>query len=245
MSDNRDEFSAKTKRQIGARAGWLCSNPGCRAMTVGATRDGEGEMNLGTAAHICAASPRGPRYDASMSREDRISAANGIWLCRDDGTAIDADAKHFTVEMLRGWKRLAEEESWRRVFRNEPPPLVATSDISGIRHRFHGAADTDLAAFQRKTTWPRTRIQLTLKVDGFEESATAQTLATAVRLLDDLILAAPPGMGKTVARKSPRQSPTIRVLDPTARRTARAPRQEPRTGSAQILARAAQARLPR
>lgn len=166
-------------------------------MTIGATRDGEGEINLGTAAHICAASPRGPRYDARMSREDRISAANGIWLCRDHGTAVDADEKHFTVKMLRDWKRLTEEDSWQRVLRNEPPPSVRVSHHSGVRRRFHVAAEADLAAFRRKTSWPRTRIQLTLKVDGFEEPAIAQTLATAVRSLDDLILAAPPGMGKT------------------------------------------------
>jgi anthranilate phosphoribosyltransferase len=58
---SRDEFTAKTVLQIAKQAGWLCSFPSCRTPTVGATEDGKGEINIGTAAHICAAAPGGPR----------------------------------------------------------------------------------------------------------------------------------------------------------------------------------------
>jgi hypothetical protein len=108
---NRDDFTEKTKLQIAKRAGWLCSFPTCRTPTIGATSDGEGEINIGSAAHICAAAPGGPCYDETMSPEERSSANNGIWMCRDYGKAIDSTDSEFTVERLREWKKRAENES--------------------------------------------------------------------------------------------------------------------------------------
>jgi hypothetical protein len=122
---NRDDFSKNTALQIAKRAGWLCSFPQCRVHTAGATADGQDEINIGTAAHICAAAPGGPRYDDKMSKNERSSADNGIWMCRDHGKAID-DEKQFDTPLLREWKRQAQLESWQRVLRNEvaiaPPP---------------------------------------------------------------------------------------------------------------------------
>lgn len=71
MAKNRDDFTESTKRKIGRRAGWLCSFPGCRASTEGATSDDNGHMSVGTASHICAAAPGGPRYDEKMSPDER------------------------------------------------------------------------------------------------------------------------------------------------------------------------------
>jgi hypothetical protein len=194
---NRDDFTEKTKRQIAKRAGWLCSYPPCRNPTIGATSDSEGEISIGTAAHICAAAPGGPRYDPNMSPEERRSAKNGIWMCRDHGTAVDSNDPEFTVERLRGWKKRAEEESWRRVLRNEaaPGPLVPADGQSADRLR--AAAEADLAVFRRTAKWPSTSVALTLEVEGFGEPATTAALARAVTSLDDLILVAAPGMGKT------------------------------------------------
>jgi len=36
-----------------------------------------------------------------MSPEERSSANNGIWMCRDHGKAIDSTDSEFTVERLR------------------------------------------------------------------------------------------------------------------------------------------------
>src|SRR3990172_6883192 len=118
---NRDEFTEKTKRQIAKRAGWLCSDPSCRRDTIGSNSDGDGEINLGTAAHICAAAPEGPRHDLNMTRAQRISPDNGIWMCRLHGTAVDAKDSTFTVELLRDWKAQAQKDSWRRVLYNDVP----------------------------------------------------------------------------------------------------------------------------
>jgi hypothetical protein len=197
LAKNRDDFSPKTVLQIAKRAGWLCSFPSCRTPTVGATADGDGEINIGTAAHICAASPGGPRYDGKMTQEQRSSAKNGIWMCRDHGKAIDSDLKTFTIDLLSQWKREAEEASWRRVLRNEAPQTSAavTNDDHFIRLR--NAAKADLCVFRNTAKWPSTPVPLRLEVDGLNESVTTNAIARAAVSLDDLILVAPPGMGKT------------------------------------------------
>ena len=195
---NRDEFSPKTVLQIAKRAGWLCSYPACRTPTVGATSDGDGEINIGTAAHICAAAPGGPRYDEKTTSQERSSAKNGIWMCRDHGKAIDSTDPEFTVERLREWKQQAEKESWQRVLRNEraQAPAVPTGDAQ-LAGRLRAAAEADLKVFRRTAKWPATSVALTLEVDGFDAPITTRALAEAVASLDDLILVASPGMGKT------------------------------------------------
>ncbi|MEL7831345.1 hypothetical protein AAG604_04085 [Citromicrobium bathyomarinum] len=197
LARNRDDFSQKTVLQIAKRAGWLCSFPTCRTLTVGASADGDGEINIGTAAHICAAAPGGPRYDEKMTPDQRSSAKNGIWMCRDHGKAIDSDVKAFTVDLLRQWKRQAEEDSWRRVLRNEAPPVSAAQLDGDLHVRLRDAAAADLGVFRNTAKWPATPVPLRLKVDGLGESATTNAIARAVVSLDDLILVAPPGMGKT------------------------------------------------
>jgi hypothetical protein len=197
MKRNRDDFTERTKLQIAKRAGWLCSYPPCRTPTVGATSDGQGEINIGTAAHICAAAPGGPRYDPNMSPAERSSANNGVWMCRDHGKAVDSPDPEFTVERLREWKKQAEQDSWGRVLRNEATRGPAVVGDAQLAARLRAAAEADLSVFRRTARWPSTSVALTLKVDGLDDPATTAALATAVMSLHDLILVAPPGMGKT------------------------------------------------
>ncbi len=74
----RDEFSQTVRQIVANRVNWLCSNPDCRAGTGGPQLDPAKALNLGVAAHISAASPKGPRYDGSISNEDRKHAANTV-----------------------------------------------------------------------------------------------------------------------------------------------------------------------
>jgi hypothetical protein len=84
-------------------------------------------VNIGVAAHITAASPDGPRYEPTLTAEQRRSAENGIWLCQTDGKLVDSDSVRYTVESLRAWKVAAEQVAAReleqRLHRN---PEVAT-----------------------------------------------------------------------------------------------------------------------
>ena len=199
-SKNRDEFSPATKRAIERQARGHCSNPACRRLTHAATSDGAGEINIGQASHICAAAPGGPRYDAQMTSEERAAADNGIWLCDVHGRAVDAKDSKFTVEELRSWKRQTNEDSWRSVMHNVPyGPGMQASTPDELGRRLRAAASADLAVFRRTPKWPGTNVALTLtlKVKHVDEALSTRTLANAVTTLDDLILVAAPGMGKT------------------------------------------------
>lgn len=110
----RDDFSQKTKEILAKRVGYRCSNPCCGCATV--FPGNEDKLNvavIGQAAHITAASPGGPRYDASMTAEERSSIENGIWLCNKCARLIDVDEKDYPAEMLHQWKMNAEEQQRR------------------------------------------------------------------------------------------------------------------------------------
>src|SRR5258708_7002464 len=111
----RDDFSQRINRALAARAGYQCSRPGCRAPTSGPGRSPASVINLGKAAHITAASPGGPRYEPSLTAEQRRDIANGIWLCAKCADFIDKDTSEFTVDKLLVWKRLAEREAHERL----------------------------------------------------------------------------------------------------------------------------------
>ncbi len=107
----RDDFNVKTKEELAKRVGYLCSNPKCRIHTIGAQDGQDGTINIGEAAHICAASVGGKRYDVNMTPEQRADISNGIWLCRNCAAMIDRDEDYFTKEILYLWKDLAEKEA--------------------------------------------------------------------------------------------------------------------------------------
>lgn len=106
--NSRDDFSASIKRKLSARVAHRCSNPRCRASTSGPQLDKAGSVNLGVAAHITAASPNGPRFDSSLTSEERCGAENGIWLCQNCAKLVDSDVKRFTARVLWDWKEQAE-----------------------------------------------------------------------------------------------------------------------------------------
>lgn len=194
MTKNRDDFLEGTKRKIGQRAGWLCSYPGCRVSTEGATADVNGRISVGTASHICAAAPGGPRYDEKMSSDERRSVTNGIWMCRNHGTAIDSTDSKFTVEVLLSWKRQAEAESRERVLSGTT--LFAPTETGGVAD-IRAAAAADFEVLRRTSRWPASTVELNLTIDEAKKSISTKSLAKIVASLDDLILVAPPGMGKT------------------------------------------------
>ncbi len=195
---NRDEFTPATRRAIERQARGHCSNPACRRLTHAATSDGKGEINIGKASHICAVALHGPRYDEKMTREERCSVENGIWLCDVHAWAVDSKDSIFTVEELRAWKRQTNEDSWRSIMHNAPyGPGMQAPTPNELQDRLRAAAATDLAVFRRTAKWPATTVALTLMINHVNEPLSTRVLANAVTTLDDLILVAPPGMGKT------------------------------------------------
>lgn len=57
--------------------------------------------NVGKAARVTAAAQVGPRYDGSLTPEQRSDIDNGIWLCANHADLIDRDTATYTVEVLR------------------------------------------------------------------------------------------------------------------------------------------------
>lgn len=107
----RDNFPKEIVRILAERVANHCSNPDCKCVTVCASSEKDKRVNIGEAAHICAASPGGPRYDENMTTEQRMDISNGIWLCGTCHTLIDSDEKKYTIEVLNNWKKNAEEEA--------------------------------------------------------------------------------------------------------------------------------------
>ncbi len=120
----RDDFPEETKRQLAGRVAHRCSRPGCRAPTAGPGDTDRKTVNIGVAAHITAASPGGPRYDASLTAEQRRHPDNGIWLCQNDAKLIDDDEGRYPTFLLRGWKYDAEQEAREKIGRPEPDVSV-------------------------------------------------------------------------------------------------------------------------
>lgn len=101
----RDDFPDKVKDTVAKRAAFFCSSPKCMKLTIGPHSDPNKSLKTGHAAHICAASPGGPRYDPRQSPESRKAIANAIWLCRECGQIVDNDKAAYTPHQLRKWKK--------------------------------------------------------------------------------------------------------------------------------------------
>ena len=141
----RDEFSKEVKETLAKRVGTLCSNPQCSTPTYGPSDSPSKSLSKGVAGHMKAAAEGGPRYDASMSSEDRKSIQNGIWLCESCAKLIDTDEAHYPVEVLERWKSLAEERAHKAL---ENPRIVNFGP---------DFADTFLlVTVQRDSFWPST-----------------------------------------------------------------------------------------
>lgn len=106
----RDDFPASLVAKLAKRSAQRCSNPDCRRLTSGPHSNEDKAVIIGVAAHISAAAPGGPRYDASLNSAERASAANAIWLCQNCAKLIDSDAEKYRVDTLRDWKD--RHEAW-------------------------------------------------------------------------------------------------------------------------------------
>lgn len=106
---SRDDFTLEIKDTLARRVGMQCSNPNCRQPTSGPQEDPAKSINVGVAAHITAASKGGPRFDSLLSKNDRRSIENAIWLCQICAKLVDNDPLLYTRDLLLEWKRLSEE----------------------------------------------------------------------------------------------------------------------------------------
>jgi hypothetical protein len=210
----RDDFTSSIKAKIARRAGYLCSNPRCRRLTVGAARGHNGAQNIGVIAHITAASPGGARYDARLTPEQRGGADNGLLLCQAHAHLVDHDEKTFTVEVLRKWKLDAERYSSESLLGLGTPGGFGLPDtvaienqlgvtggatVDAIAAKVVAASRTDVTSFKHMPGWPQHPVELTLRLKDSDNNRPFQVsgLATAVEAFNEFTVIAPPGTGKT------------------------------------------------
>lgn len=213
----RDDFPKQTITEIAKGVGYRCSNPECARPTVGANAAQNGLITIGVAAHICAASPGGPRYEPAQTREGRRERDNGIWLCQNCGKLVDADAQKFTVEVLTGWKRRAQERAFRELVAPGVPASTeealrvgsiiaadtasaADAEFDKLFARVQAAARADVAAYKRSPIWSGESVELTLRLydDQSAPPFSISKLPLAVEVAPEVTIVAAPGTGKTV-----------------------------------------------
>ena len=107
---NRDNFNKPTIEALAKRVGYICSNPNCKNHTSGPNDKDDKFTLIGVAAHITAAAAGGPRFDYSLTPQERKGINNGIWLCGNCATLIDKDEVTYPVELVKSWKQQAELE---------------------------------------------------------------------------------------------------------------------------------------
>lgn len=129
----RDNFSKQTINQLKRRVSGFCSNPTCYVLTAEPCfTDSSKVIETGIAAHICAASPLGPRYDRNMTPAARKHIDNGIWLCSHCATKIDKEPESYPVDLLHEWKKEAE----LRIKKNSNSKLYTEQETE---HKVHKA----------------------------------------------------------------------------------------------------------
>jgi hypothetical protein len=210
----RDDFPKQTITEIAKGVGYRCSNPECGRPTVGANAAQDGIITIGVAAHICAASPGGPRYNAAQTQDARRGRDNGIWLCQNCGKLVDSDAPKFAVELLTGWKRDAQYRAFCELVAPGVPASEESTRIGSIIAadnastadsvdtlfaKVHAAANADLAAYRRAPIWSGESIELTLRIydDTSAPPFSISKLPSALEVAPEVTIVAPPGTGKT------------------------------------------------
>jgi hypothetical protein len=98
----------------------ICAHPTCGEPLLRWVEDLDMPVLNSRIAHICAASPLGPRYDEAMTDEDRRAFDNLVLLCLPHAEEVDlsALAGRYPVEALRQWKAVQ-----LRTAPSEPPTL--------------------------------------------------------------------------------------------------------------------------
>ncbi len=89
-------------KRLFAKSQNLCARPGCKSPLV------IGEQVLAEICHIRARQSGGPRFDPSLSAEDKDGFGNLLLLCGTCHTLVDKDTTTWTVELLSEIKEIHE-----------------------------------------------------------------------------------------------------------------------------------------
>lgn len=91
-------------KRLFARSGNKCALPRCAAVLV------EGEHVIAEICHIRARRKAGPRFDPTLSAEERDSFGNLLLLCPTCHTLVDKDRESYSTELLTQIKTAHEQQ---------------------------------------------------------------------------------------------------------------------------------------
>lgn len=117
----RDNFSSSTKNLLGLAVGFTCVRPGCAKPTTALAQNSNAILRIDIAAHDSAAAPAGPRYDETITPEQRKAYENGAHLCPTCARLVDVDQEQFPVGTLARWQKNAAEYRQFRMHNPHPP----------------------------------------------------------------------------------------------------------------------------
>jgi len=117
MSEKARKYTLSTIKKLYGLSNLICYNPDCNKTLMSSYDEA---ILIGKISHIEAASPKGPRYRADMTDDERKHFNNLILLCDECHTVIDNKANEgkYSVELLQEWKKNHEAESMNKRVRN-------------------------------------------------------------------------------------------------------------------------------
>jgi len=106
-------LSEKTIKIVWAKAGGICSYPGCYKPLIRSPESpGDPHAVLGEVAHIIGHSEEGPRGEGAFCGADRDAPENLLLLCTEHHTLIDQQSERYSPAHLSSMKD--EHERWVR-----------------------------------------------------------------------------------------------------------------------------------
>lgn len=102
QKDKSRQYKPSVVRRLDTLSGNECAHPDCSKKLVAE----DGISIISKICHIAAASPEGPRYDKSMTDDDRRGFDNLILLCDEHHVVIDNKENEalYPTELLKKWK---------------------------------------------------------------------------------------------------------------------------------------------
>jgi len=117
----------KDKKLLWGKSGNRCAFKDCRRELSEA---GDPEAIIGEMAHIKGEAPAAPRYDQSMTDDQRGAYANRLLLCPTHHTVIDKQPADYSVEALLKIK--VDHEHWVRDTLEKEMPHITFAELEVV-----------------------------------------------------------------------------------------------------------------
>lgn len=131
MVDKARQYTPTTVKRLHLLSGNQCAMPECTRLLIAS----DGETVISKICHIEAASVDGPRYNVSMTDDDRRHFNNLILLCDEHHSMVDNKANEalYPVSLLKEWKRNHESKLLhKKITSNYSLLRLAIDAIAGV-----------------------------------------------------------------------------------------------------------------